>query len=121
MIIQLKHFGLRPHSSINMLIEKQLFRWAEVYALEKAKVNVERHYTLSPPYRIAVALVLPGPDEFIEARDHTLLAAARKVLKKLEQALKKRQSKSTLRLQTNLQLPAITRMRPFKNNRNKHN
>ena len=116
MIIQLKHLGLRPHTSIHKLIEKQLFRWAEVYSLEKAKVELERHHALSPSYRIAVSLVLPGPDEFVEARDHTLLAAALKGLKKLECTLKKRLSKPSTRKQSNLQLPSITRTRQQKNN-----
>lgn len=106
MTIQLKHLGTRPSPKIDSLIEEQLLQFADRQSIEEAKVDLQKQHLLSPPFRVAISLIMPGLDEFVEARDHTLQAAALKALKKLDSALKMRQKKEKLRLRSNQQFPA---------------
>ena len=68
-------------------------------------VHVYREHETSPPFRVHVHLVTPGPDVFAEARDHTLAAALAKVMKQLAHEIDTRVGKRLARIKSNLQAP----------------
>ena len=66
--------------------------------IDEAKVRLECLWQESPPFRVRIHLVTPGPDFVAENRDHTLRAAAEKALALLEGKVKDRAQKRTTRL-----------------------
>ena len=69
-------------------------------------MHLVRERETSPPYRVRVQLVTPGPDVFAEARDHTLGAALSKVAQRLVRIIGARAEKQRARFKDNLRGPA---------------
>lgn len=100
MKLTLKHLHHQPSSSLKLLIERHLEKLSESIQIEEARVVVENRAEASPPFHMSFHLVTPGPDIFVEARDHTLRAALQKVVDDLESEVARRQLKRTQRIRT---------------------
>ena len=75
MKIILKHLHHNPSPSLLELLEKELEALSPDLRIDEARVLFERLADASPPFRVAMHLVTPGPDVMVETTDHTLRAA----------------------------------------------
>jgi ribosome-associated translation inhibitor RaiA len=110
MKLTVEHFDLRSTNSVDTLIEERILALEPELHIEEARVRLERHREISPPYRVAVHLVTPGPDLLAEGKDHTILAAIDKVMLDIESKLHQRADKRVRKVRSNLQSPPITRI-----------
>jgi ribosome-associated translation inhibitor RaiA len=92
------------------MVRRNILALGPLRQIDEANVHLSRQHEASPPFRVHVHLVTPGPGVFAEARDHTLAAALAKVMKKLAQEIETRAGKRQARLKNNLQAPAPTRL-----------
>ncbi len=102
----LKHSAINPVKAGEARVRKHLGKLEPLRQIDEAIVHLVREQESSPPYRVRVQLVTPGPDVFAEARDHTLGAALRKVAQRLVQIIGARAGKQRARLKDNLRGPA---------------
>ena len=109
MRIHLRHLHHRPSASFTAFLEKQLHALGVVRQIDEARVQLEHRAEGSPPFRVALHLVTPGPDIAAEAVDHTLRAALAKVVAELETKIKDREANRTPRARGNLQAPVALR------------
>jgi ribosome-associated translation inhibitor RaiA len=65
--------------------------------IDEAQVRIAKDHDVSPPFRVHVHLVTPGPDIAAEARDHTFAAALGKVVKRITEEIKRRSSQQSAR------------------------
>jgi hypothetical protein len=63
---------------MDLWIREQLFSLGILRRIDEARVRFERLEDASPAYLVRIHLVTPGPDLFVESRDHTLRAAFEK-------------------------------------------
>jgi hypothetical protein len=75
MQILLKNLNHSPSDSLLELLEKELEALLPDLRIDEARVLFERLADVSPPFRVAIHLVTPGPDVMVETTDHTLRAA----------------------------------------------
>jgi len=66
-----------------MALESQL-------RIEEARVRLECRFEESPSFRVAVHLVVPGPDLAAEGKDHTIRAAVVRAMTRLEEQISRR-------------------------------
>jgi ribosome-associated translation inhibitor RaiA len=109
MKLTVEHLELRSTNSVDTLIEERILALEPRLQIDEARVRLERRRELSPPYRVTVHLVTPGPDLLAEAKDHTILAAIDKVMLDIESKLHQRADKRVRKIRSNLQSPPITR------------
>ena len=109
MKLTVEHFEVRSTNSVDTLIEERILALEPRLRIEEARVRLERRHEISPPYRVAVHLVTPGPDLLAEGQDHTILAAIDKVMLDIESKLHQRADKRIRKVRSNLQSPPITR------------
>jgi ribosome-associated translation inhibitor RaiA len=109
MILTLEHFDLRCTNSVDTLIEERILGLEPRLHIDEARVRLERRHNISPPYRVAVHLVTPGPDLVAEGQDHTILAAIDKVMLDIESKLHHRADKRIRRARSNRQSPPAAR------------
>jgi len=93
MRLTVEHFDLRSTNSLDTLIEERILALGPRLQIDEARVRLERRHELSPPFRVAVHLVTPGPDLRAESQDHTILAAIEKVMLDIESRLNHRDGK----------------------------
>ena len=89
--------GLNPRDVWQRLVESQVQRLQKLAAIASARVTVERHRELQPPFKVKALLEVPGPDYHAEATDHTLPAALHKVISNLERQIQSRKSRLSQR------------------------
>ena len=89
MKLTLKHFHHQPSKSLITLLKQQLGALRRTRQIDEARVLFERREA-SPPFRVSVYLVTPGPDVHAESVDHTLRAAIQKVFAGLEAKIRHR-------------------------------
>ncbi|MFZ4681543.1 MAG: HPF/RaiA family ribosome-associated protein [Terrimicrobiaceae bacterium] len=106
MKIQVRNLHHQPSLSFTSFLEKQLQALGTLRQIDEARVRLEHHAESSPPFRVALHLVTPGPDFAAEAVDHTLRAALAKVVGELEVKIKGRTANRSPRARGNLQEPA---------------
>ena len=112
MKLTLQHHNLRSTDALDSLIEERILALQPRLQIDEANVRLEYRRESSPPFRVHVHLVTPGPDMFAEGRDHTLRAAIQKVTAALEARLGDRLDKRRRRVRGDLQEPAQMRMGP---------
>ena len=108
MKLVIKHFAIASTKALHPSVRKQILVLEPLRQIDEAIVHLAHEREASPPFRVHVQLVTPGPDVFAEARDHTLTAALRKVVRQLVQTIKARAEKRRARLKGNL--PALAHM-----------
>lgn len=82
-----------PSNSLSSLIREHFDAIGKKRPVDEARIVVERRMEGSPPFRISVHLVTPGPDLFAESVEHTFRAALRKVVEQIEAELSRRSRK----------------------------
>ncbi|MEO5720315.1 MAG: HPF/RaiA family ribosome-associated protein [Chthoniobacterales bacterium] len=105
MKLLIKHFAIHPVKALDARVRKHLRKLEPLRQIDEAIVDLACERETSPPYRVRVQLVTPGPDVFAEARDHTLGAALRKVMKRLARIIGDRAEKQRARIKQNLRAP----------------
>ena len=108
MTLHLRQIHHRSSKPFVALVRQQIERLRRDLKIDEAKIVIERRREASPAFRLEAHLVTPGPDVFASARDHTLQAALRKLIKRLEAKIADRRERRASRLRSNLQ-PAIHR------------
>ena len=106
MKLTLKHFNLRSLDTVDSWVEQQILALGQFRLIDEANVRLAHMQESSPPYRVHVHLVTPGPDVFVEGRDHTLRAAFGKVMTQLRDKLTGRATKRARRLKNGVSIKA---------------
>lgn len=109
MKMTIRHINVRSTDSVDSLVEDRILALQPRLEVEEARVRLERRHDLSPPFRVSIHIVTPGPDLQAEDQDHTLVAAIAKVMDALETKIAVREKKKTRRVRGNLQAPAASR------------
>jgi ribosome-associated translation inhibitor RaiA len=107
MNIELKFRGVNGRKELRDFLKEQVETLEDDLPVTSAMVVVEHQTDITPPFWIWAHLVVPGPDIFACARDHTPLAAWLKVSKQLNREMKRRKTRQVGRLKTNLQLRGL--------------
>ena len=68
-------------------LEERILALQPRLQIEEANVRLEHDREVSPPFRVGLHLVIPGPDIVAEARDHTIRAAIDKVMAKVNRRI----------------------------------
>jgi hypothetical protein len=106
-----QHHHLRSRDEVDSLIENRILALQPRLQIDEASVHLECRREQSPAFTVRVHLVTPGPDVFAECRDHTIRAAIQKVMADVEAKIGSRFEKRRWRLRSNVQEPALRRMR----------
>lgn len=109
MKMTVQHINVRSTDSVDSLVEDRILALQPRLEIEEARVRLEHRYDLSPPFRVSIDIVTPGPDLHAEDQDHTLKAAIAKVMETLEAKIAEREDKKTRRVRGNHQAPAVSR------------
>jgi len=107
MRINLQHLNLRSRDRLDRWVEEQILVLGEARQIDEANVRLECRFESSPPFAVLIHLVTPGPDLFVESRDHTLRAAFEKVMKQLREQITSRATKRLQKVKSNLSAPAV--------------
>jgi ribosome-associated translation inhibitor RaiA len=108
----LRQINHQPSPAFTAQTQQHLEQLGRQVEIEEARVIIERREEASPVFRISAYLVTPGPDLFAESSDHTLRAALRKAVDRLDEKVRHRIEKRARRVRSNLQLPLIQRAGP---------
>lgn len=103
MKVSVRQTGIAVRKWIDSAVKKQILALAPLRQIDEAQVQIARDREVSPPYRVNVYLVTPGPDIAAEARDHTFAAALKKVLRIVTDEIQKRAAKQISRRRTDTQ------------------
>jgi len=106
MTIVLKHLGVRQTVAVDAMIEQRMLELLQGRVIDRAEVTLRRQYEASPDFQVAIAVEMPGLDQFASGEDSTLRAAALKALNQLEKGLAARDRKPGRRLKSKLQAHA---------------
>ena len=109
MRLYLQHLNLRSSDVLDSWIEHQILALGESRQITEANVRLIRRRDASPAYHVDVHLVTPGPDVVAEGRDHTVHAAASKVMRQLRAQIDRRARKPLQRVKSNLSRPPARR------------
>ncbi len=93
MKVIVRHSGIAARKWMDSKVKKQMLALGPLRQIDEAQVQIVREREVSPPFRVHVHLVTPGPDIAAEARDHTFAAAFSKVIKTVTEEIKKRAAK----------------------------
>lgn len=102
MRLNVQHLNIRSLDALDSWVEKQILALGRARRIDEANVRLIRLHEASPAYQVNVHLVTPGPDVFVESRDHTLRAAFAKAVARLREQISRRAGKRLQRLKTNL-------------------
>ena len=109
MKLTVQHFDIRSTQVVDALIEDRILALQPRLQIDEANVRLEHRREISPPFRVHVHLVTPGPDVLAHGQDHTIRAAIDKVMAQLEHKITGRWAKRSGRLKSNRQPPAALR------------
>ena len=112
MKLTVQHHHLRSSDELDSLIENRILALQPRLQIDEANVRLACRLEESPAFSVRVHLVTPGPDVFAERRDHTIRAAIEKVMAVIEAKIGSRLEKRRRRIHSNVQEPALRRMRP---------
>ncbi len=101
-----KHLNHQSSDSFSAHLEQQLHAFSKIRQIDEAFVTLEHRREASPPFRVAMHLVTPGPDFNADAVDHTLRAALAKAVAELHDKIQDRGANRSRRVRGNLQEPA---------------
>jgi len=96
--LKIKLNGLRHCGGLELLIADFLRALQASLPISTARVVLEQQRDAAPAFRASAYLAVPGPDIHAEARDHTLLAAWRKLAVNLKQQFQHRARRHELQL-----------------------
>ena len=97
MKVEVRHSGIALRKWMSSSVRKQMLALGPLRQIDEAQVRIAKDHDVSPPFRVHVHLVTPGPDIAAEARDHTLAAALGKVVKRITEEIKRRSSQQLAR------------------------
>lgn len=106
MKIHIQHSHVRSTDELDSLVEVPIMALQSRLLIEEATVRLEHRHEASPPFRVSVHLVTPGPDVYADGCDHTIRAAVGKAMGGLEAQISSRAQRRLRRLKGNLQEPA---------------
>ena len=106
MKLTLQHFSVRSTDPLDRWVERRILSLQQRLQIDEANVRLECRFENSPPFIVQVHLVTPGPDVFVEGRDHTLRAAFAKVMRQLQEKTTHRLHKRMQRLKRKVSAPA---------------
>lgn len=109
MQIVISHKNVKSVDAQDSFVEQQLFALANRLQIDEAHVVFERRWDGTPPYRVGIHIVTPGPDVMAEGEDQTLQAAMLKSLRQLETKARHRAERPGRRVRSNLQAPPLGR------------
>lgn len=109
MQIVISHKHVKSVDEQDSLVEQRLFALADRLQIDEARVEFERRWDATPPYRVGIHIVTPGPDVVAEGEDQTLSAAVLKSLRQLDAKVRQRETRRMSRVKTNLQAPPLGR------------
>lgn len=113
MRLNVQHLNIPSLHALDSWVEQQIFALGQTRQIDEANIRLLRLENTSPAYRVNVHLVTPGPDVFVESRDHTLRAAIAKALKQVREQIARRATKRSRRVSNNLS----TRFAPVRGGR----
>ena len=96
--LQVQLRGMRNSGGLDLLIEESLNALRRLIPISTARVVLEQQRDTTPAYRVFAHLAVPGPDIHATARDHTLVAAWRKLAGNLKKQFQRRTTRQQLRL-----------------------
>lgn len=102
MKLNVQHLNIRSIHTLDAWVEEQILALSCARQIDEANVRLARRLDASPAYQVNVHLVTPGPDVFVESRDHTLRAAFTKAVAQLRDKIATRATKRLQRLKSNL-------------------
>lgn len=105
MKLNVQHLNIRSNHRLDTWVEEQILALGRTRQIEEATVRLMRHPEGSPSCQVNVHLVTPGPDLFVESRDHTLRAAFEKAMEQLRGQVTHRAEKRLRRIKSNLNAP----------------
>jgi ribosome-associated translation inhibitor RaiA len=109
MQIVISHKHVKSVDEQDRLVEQRLFALADRLQIDEARVVFERRWDGTTPYRVGIHIVTPGPDVVAEGEDQTLQAAVLKSLRQLDDKVRRRKTRQSNRVKTNLQAPPLGR------------
>lgn len=83
MKVMTRYLNLDPGPQLDEVIEQAIRELATRLEVEAAEITVERLRFETPPVRLRILIVTPGPDIEVEARDYTTPAAFIKARREL--------------------------------------
>jgi ribosome-associated translation inhibitor RaiA len=95
MTINLQISGMKDDAERRRQVEGDLAGFQRLIAVSSVNVVLAQQSDVSPPYQASAMLTVPGPDIQAAARDHTWLAAWRKVVARLREQIDERRSRQT--------------------------
>ena len=107
MKLTLQHHQVRSSHELDSLIENRILALQPRLQIDEANVRLECRFQESPAFSVRIHLVTPGPDVVAEDRDHTIRAAASKVMRQLRERIARRARKSGQRVKSNLAPPPL--------------
>ena len=87
MKLTVRHLDIRSTNVVDTLIEARILALQPRLHIEEANVQLEYNGKISPPFRVGLHLVVPGPDIIAEGRDHTIRAAIDKVMAEVKRRI----------------------------------
>jgi ribosome-associated translation inhibitor RaiA len=96
-----QHLRVRSSEELDALIQNRILALQPSLDTGEAEVRLECRFERSPAYKVGIRLVAPGPDLSVEADDHTLYAAFRKVMRQLNYEIGSRHHKRLRRARSN--------------------
>jgi ribosome-associated translation inhibitor RaiA len=97
MKVIVRQSGIAARKWMDSTVKEQMLALSPLRQIDEANVQIARESHTSPPFRVHVHLVTPGPDIFAEARDHTFAAALGKVIKRVTEEIRNRAAKRQAR------------------------
>lgn len=95
MTIHFQISGMKDDAEMRGQVEGDLAGFQRLIAVGSVDVVLAHQCDVSPPYQVAARLTVPGPDIQAAARDHTWLAAWRKVVARLREQIDERRRRQT--------------------------
>ena len=111
MKLTVQHHKIRSTDEVDSLLEERIFELEPRLQIDEARVRLECRWGASPPFRVAIHIVTPGPDLDAEGRDHSIRVAIGKAFLDLETRLRHRERKPNRRVRSNVQTPVALRSR----------
>ena len=114
MKLTVQHHHLRSPAELDSFFENRILAWQPGLLIDEAHVRLECRHEESPPFRVRIHWVAPGPGLVAESRDHTSHAALNKIMAALEANPGRRARKRFRRVRNSLPAPGSMRLGPVR-------
>jgi len=106
MDIEFKFRGINMNErqKVRVLFSEQVAELKGRLPITSVKVFLEKEPDMTPAYWLWTNLIVPGPDIYAFARDHTPLAAWLKVSKELQREIQRRKLRPVAKRKSNVRL-----------------